>query len=150
MRTNITVDKASLRALQRNLGNIASAVKAKAIRQGSYKLVQQVARGAKSRAPVGETGLLKKSIVAKTTGIRKGRFRAWAGINVNTTGVDKEGKPRQPVKYAHLVHDGFLHANGTHIKGRPFMRDSVNSTPNNGLDIIAREAAAAAKRYSKK
>ena len=151
MNVSMTIDKQSVRKIQRNLQGMSESIKTRALRQGAYKVVQKITRDAKSRTPKGETGLLRRSVKAKVSGInrRRGSFTAWSGVDVNVRGTDKKGRPRHPAKYAHLVHDGFIHkGSNTQIAGRPFMRQAVAMMPNNGMDILVDETLAAAQRYN--
>lgn len=100
-----------------------------ATRDAMAKAARIVAAAAKRNAPVGRTGLLKKSIKQKVKNYpQKGQVLALIGPSRRTVGqYDFEGKGNivnvRPAHYAHLVENG-----GPHNPPKPFLRPAIEST----------------------
>lgn len=77
------------------------------IRKGLRSALMVCARRGKNQVPIGPNRLLRKSLHWKMFRVRAGRFSA-AGVIGPKTGLRRviDGKPVDPVKYAHLVHGG--------------------------------------------
>jgi HK97 gp10 family phage protein len=95
-----------------------------------------VAKIAKSKAPVGDTGLLKKSIgytVRKGQGVVSARIGPRNGFARSTT--DESGKVTKvnPTNYSHLVELGTSRA-----PAKPFIRPAVDSAKGEAFDAMAK------------
>jgi len=114
-----------------------------AMRDSMTKAARMMTAAVKRNAPVGETGLLKKSIKQKVvTNTRKQMVTAYVGPSNKVTGqVDRFGNGNittvRPAKYAHLVEYGTAARGSYGRKGetsspglppRPFMRPAYEST----------------------
>lgn len=114
-----------------------------AMRDALTKAARLMTAAAKSRAPVGATGLLKKSIKQKViTNTRKQSVTAYVGPSNNVRGqVDRFGdgdiSTVRPAKYAHLVEFGTASRGSYGRKGqtvspgnppRPFLRPAYEAT----------------------
>ncbi len=118
------------------------------------KAARLMTAAAKSRAPVGATGLLKKSLKQKVvTNTRKQSVTAYVGPSNNVTGqVDRFGNGKittvRPAKYAHLVEFGTAARGSYGRKGqtsdpgnppRPFMRPAYESTREAAINAYKKE-----------
>lgn len=134
-----------------------------AMREALTKSGRIMTAAAKSKAPVGRTGLLKKSIKQKITTNQKRNFvTARIGASTRVQGVDpRTGKAVKPAKYLHLVefgsatrgvwgHEGYVMEPGN--DANPFMRQSFEATKKEVKDkynegMITGIKSAAAKIY---
>jgi len=134
-----------------------------AMREALTKSGRIMTAEAKSKAPVGRTGLLKKSIKQKITTVQKrNSVTARIGASTVVAGTDPlTGKAVKPSKYLHLVefgtasrgvygHEGWLMEPGNAPK--PFMRPAFEATKKEVKDkynagMITGIKSAAAKIY---
>lgn len=95
-------DKELMRALASVTGREQEVV----VKRATNRSMRPVVKEARRNAPV-ETGLLRKSIGARTKWYRKGAERG-SGVAVTVVGPRKGFKVdgRNPAMYAHLVHGG--------------------------------------------
>lgn len=112
------------------------------IREALTKAARLMTAKAKQNAPVGATGLLKKSIRQKVVTSKRGAVTAFVGPSTKVSGqVDRFGTGNiqtvRPVKYAHLVEFGSAARGSYGRKGqkvtpgnppKPFMRPAFEST----------------------
>lgn len=125
--------------------------KEKVTRRATTNLLRRVQRVAKARAP-SETGLLKKAIRVRVIKGRreKGLIYGRLGIDAGTTGNGPDGRKRRPLNYSHLVHEGYIHSNGKHIPGKPFMKQAVETLGNDiGADELTKSLIAATEHIIK-
>lgn len=122
------------RALRRMLRSAPPEVLARAIAPASRRAMAPVARTAKKRITslrlADRSGLLRKSI-----GVRSKRYHKrgvmWVGIGPRTgfrqVITTRTGRlvMRNPVRYAHLIEEGFRHASGRRIPARPFLGPAI-------------------------
>lgn len=94
-----------------------------------------IARKAKSLAPKGEQGLLKKSTgsnLKKSKGVWSARIGARSGFRTAVTTKDGKVKMLNPAKYQHIVHGGSK-------KMRPdeYIYDAVHATRDKAVAAMA-------------
>lgn len=123
----------------KNVAKLQARLTRGAMREALTKSGRLVTANAKAGAPVGRTGLLKKSIKMRVkTNVRKNSVTARIGASVGVKGTNPlTGKPQIPAKYLHLVEFGTA-ARGVYGKKgkkvtpgnppRPFMRQAFEST----------------------
>ena len=134
----------------KNIGRLKTKMQRKIVRKAIAKGLRPIARIAKRNAPVGETGLLRKSIKTKVTRMVSGKVYVdprvigvkaqstggkWARVKVKAErGANKgykavrgaimsqnpDAQIRKPANYAHLVEFGTRRASA-----KPFMRPAM-------------------------
>ncbi len=156
MKIKTTVTGAT--AARANVAQLTDKLARGAMRTGMAKAARVMAAKVKSLAPVGQTGLLKKSIKSKVkTNVKRQSVIAFVGPSNKVSGqVDRFGtgdiQTVRPAKYAHLVEFG-TGARGVYgQKGRtvtpgnpprPFMRPAFESAKGEATATYKREVAAA-------
>lgn len=141
----VTAKVHGFRELKLNGAELADKIGRGAMRDAMTKACRLMTAAVKAKAPVGATGLLKKSIKQKVkTNTRKQRVTAVIGPSKNTSGqVDRFGTGKietvRPVRYAHLVEFGSA-ARGVYGK------DGVTMTPGNPPQPFMRPAYEATKQ----
>ena len=120
-----------------------------------------MAAKAKAGAPIGRTGLLKKSIKQGVkTNQKKNTVIARIGASTKVTGVDPlTGEPVKPSKYLHLVEFGTASRGSFGKKGesitpgnppKPFMRQAFESTKSEVRDRYFGELQSEIKKTAAK
>ena len=137
-----------------NVAELTDKLARGAMRFGLTKATRVVTAKVKSLAPVGATGLLKKSIRNKVkTNVKKQSVVAFVGPSNNVSGqVDRFGNGNietvRPVKYAHLVEFGTVSRGVYGRKGvtvspgnppHPFMRPAFEATKGEAVTIYKNE-----------
>ena len=136
----LTGDKALIRTLDR----LPAALVRRVVRPAVRSALVPINKAAKRKAPK-ETGLLKKSIgavvkVYKRTGV------IWGGVGPRK-GFRQviDGKPRDPVKYAHLVEFGTERA-----PAQAFLRPAFDENKGKAFGILKAKIAAGLIREAKR
>lgn len=128
-----------------------------AMRDAMTKAARPMTAAVKRNAPVGRTGLLKKSIKQKVkTSRKKGMVTAVIGPSNKIKGIDPVTKKEvRPSRYAHLVEKGSASRGVWGRKGvkvtpgsppNPFMRTAYASTKSKVADVYKREMGPAVQR----
>ena len=149
--------------LRKLLKNTPPMIFAKAVVPSARRAMAPVSKLAKKNitaAKAKETGLLRKSIGTKSKAYKR-HGNVWVGVGARTgfrqSVTLKDGRTvlRNPVKYVHLVEQGFRHRNGTQIPGRVFLRSAMLAERNKIEQRLAAELgskipALTAKLHKKK
>ena len=136
MKTTVKVEGFQVAKL--NVSALEKQITRGAQRVALTKAARVMTAAVKSKAPVGRTGLLKKSIRQKVkTNVRRATVTAWIGPSNNVIGTDPlTGKKIRPAKYGHLVELGTASRGVYGRKGvmmtpgnppQPFMRPAYES-----------------------
>lgn len=149
--------------LIKNLERVKTAVQRKMMKKAIDKGVKIVAKIAKSKAPKGKTGLLKKSIKSRVTKMvsgkvyvdpkvfavknsltggafkrvvlkGKGRKMNWTQIKEKISSQGGDTEYKRPAKYAHLVEFGTKRT-----QAKPFMRPALQQSRASVLKQIENE-----------
>ncbi len=152
----ITTKVTGAQQARANAAELSDKIARGAMRIGITKAARIMAAKARSLAPVGATGLLKKSIRQKVvTKAKKQSVSGFIGPSNKVSGqVDRFGNGNietvRPVKYAHLVEFGTGSRGVYGQKGKtvtpgnapqPFMRPAFEATKNEALTIYKKEVA---------
>lgn len=127
--------------LQRALKTLGVRVQRKVLRQAVNAASTPVVKAARRKAPK-QSGLLRKSLGKKLkTYTKNGTVMALVGPRKDVEG-EHEGEKRRPARYAHLVENGHVAADGTHVPAQPFLRPAFDETQPQALDTMRRKLAA--------
>ena len=131
------------RELRRHLRLLATAAANRVARRAVNMALTPVAKAAKRKAPV-ETGLLKKSIGKKVKVYRRSEM-VWGGVGPRKgfKGTGPDGKPRNPLMYAHLVELGTKAARKhAPTAAKPFLRPALDEQRATVMAILRQEIMA--------
>ncbi|MEM8783070.1 MAG: HK97 gp10 family phage protein [Planctomycetota bacterium] len=104
------IDRASERDLRRRFGRLPTKVAGRVSRRAVSAGLTPVLREARREVPV-DTGVLLGSLGRKT--------KAYGDLSIGLAGPRIRGKHRG--YHGHLVHDGYVAADGTFVPGNPFL-----------------------------
>jgi HK97 gp10 family phage protein len=135
--------------LQDLLNGLGDRVLRKVARQSVSAGATPIAQSAKANAPE-QSGLLRKSIKKKVKTYKDTQtVVAIVGPDSSVRGEYK-GEKRVPAKYAHLVEDGHIDANGNHVPAHPFMRPAADANESRSAQIIEQKMADGIEREAAK
>lgn len=142
MPDSIQLKISGLEELDKKLQDMKQEFAAKSIVSAAYSankvVVDQAVSNIETEGLV-DTGLLKKSISRKKLIYDKdGRVVILTGVNKNTRGTDKNGKPRIPHKYANVLEPKYH-----------FMKNALLQTKQQVVDNFVNALASRIKKYSK-
>jgi HK97 gp10 family phage protein len=132
-----------MRALEAMGGKLSGRVARRAV----TKAARQLVAAAKAAAPK-DSGALKASIGVRVkqlggTAQGGGKRGKVGGTMYAAVGPRRkfERNGNKPSKYAHLVHNGKINADGSFTPGRPFILDAFNATKAAAIDTVTSEIA---------
>lgn len=153
-----TVKITGFKELNLNLKELEGKIQRGAMRTAMTKAARLMVAAVKRNAPVGKTGLLKKSIKQKVTTSKKGVVTARIGPSNKVSGqvtVGKKTTTVRPAKYAHLVEFGTGSRGSYGREGvaitpgnppRPFMRPAYESTREAATALYGKELGPAIEK----
>lgn len=121
--------------LRKLLKHLPDRVARKVLRAAVNKAATPIVKSARRKASK-ESGTLRKSMGKKLVVNKKtGSVMAIIGPRREVTG-EFEGKQRVPANYAHLVEDGHIAADGSHVPAKPFLRPAYDEGKGPALETI--------------
>ena len=135
--------------LARALQSLGPRVARKVTRQAVNASLTPVLKTARANAPE-ESGLLKESLDKKTKTYAENMvIVGLVGPDTTTQGTFK-GELRKPSKYAHLVEEGHIDANGNFVPPHPFIRPAFDENESKMLDTMSQRLGKGIEREAAK